>query len=49
MMDRFLRFTLALVLVAVAARVPSASAEQADREKPIHYQADTGDVNVGDA
>ncbi len=46
MMDRYLRFTLALVLVAVAARVPSASAEQADREKPIHYQADTGDVNV---
>jgi len=46
MMDRFLRLTLALVLVAVAVRVPSASAEQADREKPIHYQADTGDVNV---
>ena len=46
MTDRLLRFSLAVVLVAAAARVPSASAEQADREKPIHYQADTGDVNV---
>jgi lipopolysaccharide export system protein LptA len=46
MIDRLLRFAFAIVLVAIAARVPSASAEQADREKPIHYQADTGDVNV---
>jgi lipopolysaccharide export system protein LptA len=46
MIDRLLRFAFAIALVAFAARVPSASAEQADREKPIHYQADTGDVNV---
>lgn len=46
MIDRLLRFAFAIALVAIAARVPSASAEQADREKPIHYQADTGDVNV---
>ena len=50
MIERFSRLALrtaAVVSVAAAASyVPSASAEQADRDKPIHYQADTGDVNV---
>jgi lipopolysaccharide export system protein LptA len=33
-------------MVAVALHVPSAAAEKADRDKPINYQADSGDVNV---
>lgn len=41
----FRRFAAAAAIVA-ACNVPFASAEQADREKPINYQADTGDVNV---
>ena len=39
----------ALAVVSVAAAVshaPSASAEKTDRDKPINYQADAGDVNV---
>ncbi len=46
MIDRLLRLVSAVVLVAAAIHAPSACAEQADRDKPIHYQADTGDVNV---
>jgi lipopolysaccharide export system protein LptA len=41
----FRRFAAAAAIVA-AFNIPPASAEQADREKPINYQADTGDVNV---
>jgi lipopolysaccharide export system protein LptA len=36
----------AVAAILAACHVQSASAEQADREKPINYQADTGDVNV---
>jgi lipopolysaccharide export system protein LptA len=49
MSRRFLRRTLpaALVIGAVlAASGPVARAEKADRDKPINYQADSGDVNV---
>ena len=50
MIDPLLRLTLhAIVLIslaAAAAHAPPVSAEKADREKPINYQADTGDVNV---
>jgi lipopolysaccharide export system protein LptA len=38
------RFAL-LVAVAVALAAPGARAEKADKEKPINYSADTGDVN----
>jgi len=38
------RFVL-LVAVAVALAAPGARAEKADKEKPINYSADTGDVN----
>lgn len=37
-----LRFVAAAILVAAALPV---AAEKADRDKPINYQADTGDVN----
>jgi lipopolysaccharide export system protein LptA len=40
---RFPRFAIVAVLGAVAA-LPAA-AEKADRDKPINYQADSGDVN----
>ena len=40
------RMFVAAAALAVACNVPSASAEKADRDKPINYQADTGDVNV---
>jgi lipopolysaccharide export system protein LptA len=36
----------ALLLGAALAAAAPARAEQADRNKPINYQADTGDVNV---
>ena len=44
-----LSFRACLASFAVAAAlacVPGAHAEKADRDKPINYQADTGDVNV---
>jgi lipopolysaccharide export system protein LptA len=34
-----------LVALAVALAAPAARAEKADKEKPINYSADTGDVN----
>jgi lipopolysaccharide export system protein LptA len=34
-----------LVAIAVALAAPIARAEKADKEKPINYSADTGDVN----
>ncbi len=37
---------LLLIGAGVAALAPPASAEKADRDKPINYQADSGDVNV---
>jgi len=40
------RAALVAVLAAAAARPTSALAEKADRDKPINYQADSGDVNV---
>ena len=50
MIDPSLRFACralaAVALAALVSHVPSASAEKADRDKPINYQADTGDVNV---
>jgi lipopolysaccharide export system protein LptA len=50
MIDPLLRLVFrALAVAAIAAvvsNVPLASAEKADRDKPINYQADTGDVNV---
>jgi lipopolysaccharide export system protein LptA len=36
---------LAIVLAIAAAAAVPARAEKADRDKPIHYQADAGDVN----
>ncbi|HSC23878.1 MAG TPA: lipopolysaccharide transport periplasmic protein LptA [Casimicrobiaceae bacterium] len=36
---------LAIVIAIAAAAALPARAEKADRDKPIHYQADTGDVN----
>ena len=36
---------LAIVVAVAAAAAMPARAEKADRDKPIHYQADTGDVN----
>jgi lipopolysaccharide export system protein LptA len=35
-----------IALVLADAHAPSALAEKADRDKPINYQADAGDVNV---
>jgi lipopolysaccharide export system protein LptA len=50
MIDPLFRLALrAVALISVAASVshaPFASAEKADRDKPINYQADAGDVNV---
>jgi lipopolysaccharide export system protein LptA len=50
MIDRIPCLALRMPVVAAAALVlfwaPSAPAEKADRDKPINYQADTGDVNV---
>jgi lipopolysaccharide export system protein LptA len=44
---RLVSRAIAIVSVATAvAHVPPAAAEKADRDKPINYQADTGDVNV---
>ena len=40
------RASLLLVLGAAAVHASLALAEKADRDKPINYQADTGDVNV---
>ena len=46
MTERALRCTRLLVaLVCASACSPAAHAEKADRDKPINYQADTGDVN----
>jgi len=39
------RARLLLALACASACAPAALAEKADREKPINYQADTGDVN----
>jgi len=39
------RFGLALALLCAGAWAPLAQGEKADRDKPINYQADTGDVN----
>jgi lipopolysaccharide export system protein LptA len=39
------RASLALALLCTAACAPAALAEKADRDKPINYQADAGDVN----
>jgi lipopolysaccharide export system protein LptA len=41
-----LRAAAVASLAAAASHAPSALAEKADRDKPINYQADTGDVNV---
>jgi lipopolysaccharide export system protein LptA len=50
MIDPILRLALrtlaAAAIAAVVSNVAPASAEKADRDKPINYQADTGDVNV---
>jgi lipopolysaccharide export system protein LptA len=50
MIHPFLHFSLrALAIASLAAALghaSSAAAEKADRDKPINYQADTGDVNV---
>jgi lipopolysaccharide export system protein LptA len=49
MIDPLFRLALravAVVSVAAVSHVPPASAEKADRDKPINYQADAGDVNV---
>jgi len=40
------RTLCALALAGALAHTPVALAEKADRDKPINYQADTGDVNV---
>jgi lipopolysaccharide export system protein LptA len=48
-MRRFPRRLCTLIagcVAAAATHAPSALAEKADRDKPINYQADTGDVNV---
>jgi lipopolysaccharide export system protein LptA len=48
-MSRFPRRLCTLIagcFAVAATHVPSALAEKADRDKPINYQADTGDVNV---
>jgi lipopolysaccharide export system protein LptA len=42
---RFASVALALVVLACALGPAPARAEKADREKPINYSADTGDVN----
>ena len=39
------RARLLVALVCASACAPAALAEKADRDKPINYQADTGDVN----
>jgi lipopolysaccharide export system protein LptA len=39
------RVALAAVLAACLAAAPAARAEKTDREKPINYSADSGDVN----
>ena len=43
--SRALPFALGLALALVLDATPPARAEQADREKPINYSSDTGDVN----
>ena len=46
MLSRSPRLAVVTVLVAAAAlRALPAAAEKADRDKPINYQADSGDVN----
>jgi lipopolysaccharide export system protein LptA len=45
-LPRFLRFAVVAVFGAAATlRPPPVAAEKADRDKPINYQADSGDVN----
>jgi len=43
---RALRAVLVACAAAAATHAPAGFAEKADRDKPINYQADTGDVNV---
>ena len=45
-LQRMLHASFVACVTAVAAYAPAAFAEKADRDKPINYQADTGDVNV---
>ena len=45
MTDCWRRARLLVALACASACSPAALAEKADREKPINYQADTGDVN----
>jgi lipopolysaccharide export system protein LptA len=40
------RSAIALLLVVAVTGAPPSIAEKADRDKPINYQADSGDVNV---
>jgi len=42
---RPLLFSIVAAALALSAGAPSARAEKADKEKPINYSADTGDVN----
>jgi lipopolysaccharide export system protein LptA len=44
-MPRFAAIPVTLVALACALATPAVRAEKADREKPINYSADTGDVN----
>ena len=46
MMRPMRRTAVMLLLGAAATATPLAIAEKADRDKPINYQADSGDVNV---
>jgi lipopolysaccharide export system protein LptA len=45
-MMRTIRCGSLVILLAAAAHALHAHAEKADRDKPINYQADSGDVNV---
>ena len=45
-LHRMLHASFVACVTAGAAYAPAAFAEKADRDKPINYQADTGDVNV---
>jgi len=46
LLHRMLRAGFVACVTTGVAYVPAAFAEKADRDKPINYQADTGDVNV---
>src|SRR5437764_6611641 len=46
LLHRMLRAGFVACVTTGVAFVPAAFAEKADRDKPINYQADTGDVNV---